>query len=90
MRVDLILSGCSIATLDVDQEVCMRWISVISITDNKKPYIELRHRPEETELKNGDAGETEMYISGGIAQIFKDYIETNRIDVLTDNGREPF
>lgn len=57
--------------------------------DQEDPYIELRHRSGETELKNGDDGETEIYISEDVAQIFQDYIERNRIDVQ-DNGREPF
>ncbi len=58
--------------------------------DQTNPYIELRHRSGETELKNGDAGETEIYISEEVAQIFEDYINKNRIDIVTDNGREPF
>lgn len=58
--------------------------------DQTNPYIELRHRSGETELKNGDAGETEIYISEEVAQVFEDYINKNRIDIVTDNGREPF
>lgn len=58
--------------------------------EREDPYIEIRHRPGETELKNGTAGEEEIYISEDVAQIFKDYIEKNRIDVLTENDRKPF
>lgn len=58
--------------------------------DREDPYIELKHRPGETELKNGDAGETEIYISEEVARVFRDYIDQNRIDTVTENGREPF
>ena len=58
--------------------------------DIKDAYIELRHRPDETELKNGDLGETEIYIADDVAQIFRDYIKNNRIEVTTENDRKPF
>lgn len=58
--------------------------------DQEDPYIEVRHRPDETELKNGDAGETEIHITNDVAQIFRDYIEHNRVDVQTHNNRRPF
>lgn len=58
--------------------------------DSDEPYVELRHRPEETELKNGYRGEGEIYLSADAAQIFRDYINQNRIDVTTENDREPF
>lgn len=54
------------------------------------PYIKLVHREGETELKNGENGETEISISSETAQAFKAYIEKKRIDVTTENGREPF
>ncbi len=54
------------------------------------PYIQLRHRPEETKLKNNYAGEGEVYISEDVARIFRDYIVKNRVEVGTDTGREPF
>jgi site-specific recombinase XerD len=54
------------------------------------PYIELRHRPGETELKNEERGETEIHLTQSVAQIFRDYVERSRIDTTTENGREPF
>ncbi len=58
--------------------------------EREDPYIHLRHRPDETTLKNGADGETEIYVSEDVAQIFQDYIENSRIDIVTENGREPF
>ena len=58
--------------------------------DREDPYIELKHRPGETELKNGDAGETEIYISEEVTRVFRDYIDQNRVEVVTENDREPF
>jgi integrase len=58
--------------------------------DREDPYLELCHRPGETELKNGAASETEVYVSKEVAQVFEDYVDKNRVDVVTDNDREPF
>ncbi|NHN64384.1 site-specific integrase [Haloarcula sp. JP-Z28] len=54
------------------------------------PYLELHHRPEETSLKNGKKGEDEIGLSKRVVQIFKDYIQDNRIEVTTAAGRRPF
>lgn len=54
------------------------------------PYLKIKHRQGETELKNGKKGETEIGLTEDVAQVFKDYIETQRIDITTENGREPF
>ncbi len=58
--------------------------------DQENPYIKLCHRQGETELKNGDAGETEIYISKSVARVFEDYIKKNRVEVVTVNSRDPF
>lgn len=58
--------------------------------DCENPYIELHHRPEETSLKNGEKGEGEIGLSKKVAQIFKDFIRDNRIEVTTAAGRRPF
>lgn len=58
--------------------------------DCDDPYIELNHRPDETGLKNGNKSENEIALSEKVAQIFKHYIESNRIDSSTDPDREPF
>ena len=53
-----------------------------------KPYIKICHR-EETQLKNGKKGETKIAISDYTSKAIEDYIAKNRIDVETENGREP-
>lgn len=58
--------------------------------DDEDPYIVIKHRPDETELKNGKAGETQISISTECAQIFENYIDTHRINEETANGRQPF
>lgn len=58
--------------------------------DNEKPYVKILHRPGETELKNGDQGERELHLTDHVAQVFRDYIQKNRIETTTENDREPF
>jgi integrase len=58
--------------------------------DCENPYIVLKHRPEETSLKNGKEGEQQVVIKPSVAEVFKDYIEQNRVDVTSETGRSPF
>lgn len=58
--------------------------------EQEDPFVELRNRPNETELKNRKSSEGQIFISQEVAQIFKDYIDQNRISVTTENGRSPF
>lgn len=58
--------------------------------DADRPYIEIRHREGETELKNGEDGEAEVFLSDYVAEVFSDYLESNRTDVATSNDRRPF
>lgn len=58
--------------------------------DGNDPYVDINHRPDETPLKNGKEGESEVGLSGEVPQIFRDYIAQQRIDVTTDSGRRPF
>lgn len=58
--------------------------------NESEPYIEIRHRPGETELKNATRGENEVYLSAEIAQIFRDYIDVHRSEVTTESDRKPF
>lgn len=58
--------------------------------DRDHPYVEFHHRPEETSLKNGVKGEGQISISDDVAQVFRDYIDNNRIEVTTESGRSPF
>ncbi len=52
--------------------------------------LEVRNRPEEgTRLKNGPDGERIVTVSDDVVQILEDYINTNRVDVTDDYGREP-
>ncbi|MDL0128513.1 tyrosine-type recombinase/integrase [Halobacterium salinarum] len=57
--------------------------------DDENPYIEFRHRPPETSLKNQEEGERQVYIDEKVAQIIGDYIREVRAEVTTDSGREP-
>lgn len=56
--------------------------------DNDASYIEVVHR-ENTQLKNGENGETTIAISDRVARTIKDYISDKRIDVKTETGRKP-
>ena len=58
--------------------------------DREEPYIRFQHHPNETELKNGWKGETEIHIAKEVAAVFQDYIEQHRESVVTENGRTPF
>lgn len=53
------------------------------------PYIEYRHRPPETRLKNAERGEAYVNISQETASILADFVDHNRVSVTTDAGREP-
>lgn len=57
--------------------------------DCDEPYIEFRHRPGETTLKNGEAGEELVNLHPRVADIIQDYIDTNRVDTTDDYGRDP-
>jgi len=49
------------------------------------------HRPEQgTQLKNGTGGERPVAISSELAEIFDDYLVTNRDETTDDYGRNPF
>ena len=54
------------------------------------PYIQFKHRPRETGLKNDKKGEREAYLCDSVAEVFTDYINENRIEITTENGRETF
>lgn len=57
--------------------------------DCEDPYIEFNHRPPETTLKNKSKSEDEIAIFEPLVTVLNDYIEKNRIEVTTDNGRKP-
>jgi len=58
--------------------------------DCENPYLELVHREGETELKNGRFGETEISLADHVATVFDDYLTQHRIEITTENGRQPF
>lgn len=59
-------------------------------TDCSELFIEFQHRPGRgTTLKSKKAGEREVNVSEGVAEVIDDYIEHNRIEVTDDHGREP-
>ena len=57
--------------------------------DDAEPYVEFRHRPPQTTLKNGRDGERLVSISQSLASVLDDYIEQNRAVVMDDVGRDP-
>lgn len=57
--------------------------------DCEDPYIEFTHRPPETTLKNKSKSEGEVAIFEPFVTILREYIENNRIEVTTENGRQP-
>lgn len=57
--------------------------------DNTKPYLEFRHRPPKTTLKNGSDGERLVSISESLATVIADYIDHNRVERMGDTGRNP-
>lgn len=67
----------SIRALDVDD-----W-------DNDEQILEVRHRPPETPLKNGDGGERDVNIADATADVLDDYIESQREHVQESAGRRP-
>jgi site-specific recombinase XerD len=57
--------------------------------DRKAPALEVRHRPPETPLKNGEWSERDVYLDDGVAEVIRDYIDGPRLDVTDDTGRAP-
>lgn len=57
--------------------------------DLAQPYIELKHRPPSTPLKNGVDGEGQVALTKQDAEILSKYIENVRPDVRVDSGRRP-
>ena len=58
--------------------------------DTDKPAIDVQHRPEtDTPLKNQHDGERFITLKRETAVVVKDYVETNRRDVIDSHSREP-
>jgi len=57
--------------------------------DDDAPYLEFRHLPPETRLKNEEKSEGHIAISEADAKVIADFIETNRPDVSDQDSREP-
>ena len=58
--------------------------------DTERPYIEFENREEDgTRLKNGDKSDTMVALRDKPAEILRDYLETNRVDIEDENGRSP-
>jgi site-specific recombinase XerD len=60
------------------------------VSDVKKPYLKLRHRPESgTALKNGTDSRRKVSFEEDTAKVINDYINSNRIDTKDEYGRKP-
>lgn len=57
--------------------------------DRDDPYLEFRHVPPETSLKNKENSEQLVNISKRVGDIIGDYIKNSRIRIETEFGREP-
>lgn len=54
------------------------------------PALRIRHRPEtDTPLKNGERAERSVALSDEVHAVVADYIDTNRVSVTDEYGREP-
>ena len=54
------------------------------------PYLHFTHRPETgTPLKNGADGERPVGIDQDLATILDEYVDSSRIEVSDDHGRQP-
>lgn len=60
----------------------------VSDADYEQNVLSIRHR-EGTPLKNKEGGERDVTIPDHAMQVIRDYVETKRIDVTDENGREP-
>lgn len=59
-------------------------------TDTSDPYLEFRHRGGTTSLKKGERGEGSVNLPEVAAELFEDYKQNRRYDVLDKDGRQPF
>lgn len=57
--------------------------------DGEEPYIDLKHRPPETRLKNGVKSECRLELSQAEAKAIRDFIHHERPDIEDPKGREP-
>lgn len=57
--------------------------------DPEEPALELRHRPPETPLKNGEWSNRDVFLLDEVAEVLEDYIDGPREDIEDDQGRFP-
>ena len=57
--------------------------------DREGRFLEFRHRPPSTALKNGKKGERPVALADEVADVVADYVDVNRHDVTDDDGRQP-
>lgn len=57
--------------------------------NTKEPYLEFRHNPPGTRLKNGEEGEGQVNISQRVVDVLQAYIHHNRIETDSETGRKP-
>jgi site-specific recombinase XerD len=57
--------------------------------DTDDPYVEFRHDPPRTRLKNAVRGEGPTNIGQETVDVLRSYVEHNRRGVETETGREP-
>ena len=57
--------------------------------DAEHPFLEFRHDPPETSLKNGMKGEMKVNIPKSLCTVLDTYLTYNRKECTTENGRSP-
>lgn len=67
----------------------IRALDLDDFHDDSEPYLEFRHHPGETPLKNDEASECQLSIGETVATVIEDYRDHNRHDVVDEYGRQP-
>jgi len=57
--------------------------------DVEHPFLEFRHDPPETSLKNAEKGEMKVNIPESLCNVLDTYLKYNRKECTTENGRSP-
>lgn len=68
----------------------LRGLDIRDVELHDSPYVEFRHRPPGTPLKNKRNGERPVALTDETAAVLREYLREHRHDVRDDEGRQPF